>query len=102
MSDLAPTVHRMRVAEAARYAGVTEQTIRRWIRTGRLNAHYAGRVLRVDQNDLDRALRPATPNESPKFRAWVDRAVASMPPLSAEERAEIAMIIFGGRRGDRR
>lgn len=45
-------------AEAARVASVAPKTIRRWIRTGKLVAHSAGRELRIRRADLERAMRP--------------------------------------------
>src|SRR5688500_10841546 len=40
------------VAKAARVADVAPGTIRAWIRTGRLTAKHAGRVLRVSRREL--------------------------------------------------
>ncbi len=46
----------MPVAQAARMAAVTPDTIRAWIRQGRLREHSAGRELRVRRSDLERLL----------------------------------------------
>lgn len=42
----------MTVREAAEYAKVSEQTIRRWIKEGRLKVYRAGRQIRIDESDL--------------------------------------------------
>jgi excisionase family DNA binding protein len=48
----------MTTAEAGEYARVSSHTIRRWISDGRLQAHGAGREIRVRLDDLVEALRP--------------------------------------------
>ncbi|HEU0035895.1 MAG TPA: helix-turn-helix domain-containing protein [Kofleriaceae bacterium] len=48
----------MTAKEAGEYARVSAATIRKWIRTGRLQAHGAGRELRVRIDDLVDTLRP--------------------------------------------
>ena len=42
--------------EAAAAAGVSEKTVRRWARTGKLRAQSAGRLLRIEPAELDRFL----------------------------------------------
>ena len=49
------------VANAAQLADLAPNTIRTWIRDGRLPAHRAGRVLRVRRSDLEKFLAPAPP-----------------------------------------
>ena len=50
----APTTNRVGgTKEAAKHAGVTPRTIRRWIRDGRLKSTKANRVVRVDLDELD-------------------------------------------------
>ena len=44
--------------EAAVAVGVSHWTIRRMINDGRLKAVRVGRLIRIDQNDLYRSLRP--------------------------------------------
>jgi excisionase family DNA binding protein len=44
------------VKQAAAVAQVAPATIRRWIRTGYLNAHHAGRAVRIKRVDLERFL----------------------------------------------
>lgn len=53
----APATTLVGTVEAAAHADVTERTIRRWIRTGRLTARKAGRVIRVDLDELDDLIR---------------------------------------------
>jgi excisionase family DNA binding protein len=44
---------------AAEYLGVTERTIRNYVSRGQLRAYrVGGRVVRIDQDDLDALLRP--------------------------------------------
>jgi excisionase family DNA binding protein len=43
------------VPEAARRTGRNPETIRRWIRSGRLNAHKVGTQHLIDEADLDEA-----------------------------------------------
>ncbi len=40
------------VQEAANYASVSKQTVRRWIRAGDLRVLRAGRQIRIDESDL--------------------------------------------------
>ena len=46
-------------AEAAEYLGVTDRTIRNFIRRGELRGYRVGkRAVRLDRSDLDAILRP--------------------------------------------
>lgn len=47
-------------AEAAEYIGVTDRTIRNYIRTGALTGRRlpGSRLIRLDRQELDSALRP--------------------------------------------
>lgn len=49
-------------AEAAEYLGVTDRTIRNYIRTGALTGRRlpGSRLIRLDRHELDAALRPVT------------------------------------------
>jgi excisionase family DNA binding protein len=40
------------VREAANYAKVSRQTVRRWIKAGYLKIYRAGRQIRIDEADL--------------------------------------------------
>jgi excisionase family DNA binding protein len=42
---------------AAQLAGVHADTVRRWIREGKLEEHRAGRLVRVRRSDVERLLR---------------------------------------------
>jgi excisionase family DNA binding protein len=51
-----------RMPEAAEYAHVSQGTVRRWIRNGRLPAHRVGpMLLLVDLDDIDRLIKPVEP-----------------------------------------
>lgn len=58
----------MTTAEAGEYARVSPVTIRRWNRDGRLQAHGAGREVRVRVDDLVEALRPRGRRSQPGGR----------------------------------
>lgn len=59
--------------DAAAVAKVAEGTIRRWIRSGRLPTHRAGRVMRVRRTDLVELLkRSESPGMSPEAMAARD------------------------------
>jgi excisionase family DNA binding protein len=60
-------------ADAAKLAHVSEVTIRRWLRSGKLTEHRTGRIVRVSRTDLERLLRSAPSNDlSPEQRALRD------------------------------
>jgi excisionase family DNA binding protein len=60
-------------AEAAKLAKVTEGTVRRWARSGRLTTHRAGRVVRVRRSDLLDLLRSSgADNMTPEAMAARD------------------------------
>ena len=42
----------MSIQEAADYAKVSTQTIRRWIKSGSLKIYRGGRQVRIDESDL--------------------------------------------------
>ncbi len=47
------------IPQSAEYVGVSTKTIRRWISAGIITGYRAGpRLIRVDLNELDAALRP--------------------------------------------
>lgn len=56
------------VPEAARRSGRDPETIRRWIRSGRLRAHKVGTQHVIEDADLDALLEPATSLALPE--AW--------------------------------
>jgi excisionase family DNA binding protein len=45
------------VTAAAAIAGRSAETVRRWVWTGRLRAHKAGKKLLIERSDLDRLLK---------------------------------------------
>lgn len=49
------------VREAARVAGVAPQTIRVWMKAGRLSECHAGRVLRVRRAELEHLMTDGAP-----------------------------------------
>lgn len=52
-TEPAPTIGRMlRIADAADILGVSSDTIRRRIADGRLRAVKSGRIVRIDERDL--------------------------------------------------
>ncbi|MGN0097019.1 MAG: helix-turn-helix domain-containing protein [Corynebacterium sp.] len=53
---IAPSRSYMSVAEAATYVGCHPQTIRRWLKAGRIQRYQVGGLIRVDQNDLDQRM----------------------------------------------
>lgn len=58
----------LRTSQAARRAGVHEQTIRRWIRRGEISAFYtAGGHIRVDSDELDKAKQKWSDNAGPDY-----------------------------------
>jgi excisionase family DNA binding protein len=57
---LSPLKRWLNQAEAAEYLGVTDRTIRNYIRTGALTGRRlpGSRLIRLDRHELDAALRP--------------------------------------------
>jgi excisionase family DNA binding protein len=55
-TPLAAPVRGLRVADAARYAGVSHWFIRTAVWTGKLRAYRAGKVIVILRDDLDRWL----------------------------------------------
>ncbi len=44
------------IREAADFFGVSEETVRRWIDSGQLDAHQLGRQWRIAPEDIERFL----------------------------------------------
>jgi excisionase family DNA binding protein len=56
---LIPRRRYVKVAEAADYLRVTDRTIRQMVADGRLTAYRSGgRLVRLDLNEVDAAMRP--------------------------------------------
>ncbi len=68
----AAPVEYLKTAEAARVAQVAEETIREWVRDGRLPRHNAGRELRVRRDELEAFLD----GQGPKTAGSVEQATA--------------------------
>lgn len=67
------------VPEAARWAGRDAETIRRWIRTGRLRAHKIGTQHVIEDNDLEALLEDEQLPLPPEWQHLPDGA--PMPNL---------------------
>jgi excisionase family DNA binding protein len=63
---------------AAQRAGVSEKTIRHWIKSGALKAAVAGRVYRIRPKDLDALL--TRPRAAEDDRAIVERLLGHARP----------------------
>ena len=61
------------IADAAKHAGCSARTVRRWIARGDLVAHRVNRLVRVRRTDLERLLR-AEVSGSPEALADEDFA----------------------------
>jgi len=87
------------VAEAANIASVQSQTIRAWIRSGKLTEYKAGRVLRVRRSELEAFLSagpsPTTaPGLSPEDLA--DRRFRERQAAACERRSRAPGRLPGG------
>ncbi|MGH2533406.1 MAG: helix-turn-helix domain-containing protein [Thermomicrobiales bacterium] len=61
------------IREAAQILRVSEVTISRWIKQGRLPSYRVGpRVIRIRRDDLDRIVTPETPETSESSDEFVD------------------------------
>ena len=58
------------VPEAARRVGRNPETIRRWIREGKLRAHKVGTQHVIEERDLDNAAVPEGAESLPLPPAW--------------------------------
>ena len=55
------TLKLISINDAAAYVGLDARTIRRYIAAGRLRAYRVGdRLIKVDQADVDKLIRPVT------------------------------------------
>jgi excisionase family DNA binding protein len=53
-----PRPRLLKITEAADEINVTERTVRAMIKDGRLKASRAGRIIRINSDDLDAAFKP--------------------------------------------
>ena len=67
------------VPEAARRVGRNPETIRRWIREGRLRAHKVGTQHVIDEADMADAIRGATAGPVPGARPGIGSDQPSRP-----------------------
>ena len=58
MPQKTPTRRYVSTQKAAEYADCSYKTIRRLISNGQITGYRVGRVIRVDLNELDEALKP--------------------------------------------
>lgn len=56
-----PADEYLSTGDAAKFAAVATGTIRRWVRTGKLREHRAGRLVRVSRQDLQRMMAESRP-----------------------------------------
>jgi excisionase family DNA binding protein len=73
--DQAQSPEYLTTSTAADFAKLSEATIRRWVRRGKLASFRAGRELRVLRSDLERVLKDDAANDSgdsPELRAARD------------------------------
>jgi excisionase family DNA binding protein len=66
--------------EAAAMLKLHAQTLRRWIRQGKLSARRFGKQVRIRWEDLERAARPARP-EAKEKSSFDQLALASLADL---------------------
>lgn len=80
--------------EAARILKLHPQTLRRWIRQGRLPARRFGRQFRLRLEDLEEAAQPALAEEAEESEKIDRAAVASPAELSEDEEDGIEELLF--------
>ena len=80
------------VKEAAELAGVTRQTVYRWIDRGQLRAGRCGGTLRIRVSELNKAFRPST--ELPRPEVNSNRA-ESPRPTAVSSRASVLLAELG-------
>lgn len=80
--------------EAARILKLHPQTLRRWIRQGRLPASRFGRQFRLRLEDIERAARPALPEEAEESEKIDRAAVPSPAELSEDEEDGMEELLF--------
>jgi excisionase family DNA binding protein len=84
------------VREAARRAHRSEETIRRWIWSGRLPAHKSGNSYRIDIRHLDQiaVVYDDHPGAGGSLGAWldeVDRWKAGLPVTAGASAADLVI-----------
>jgi excisionase family DNA binding protein len=74
------------LAKAARYADCTERALYNHIKAGEITGFKVGRVYRIDLNELDLWMA----------REAICREAEADPPLSADVRARLAVLLQSG------
>jgi excisionase family DNA binding protein len=67
--------------EAARILKLHPQTLRRWIRQGKLPARRFGKQFRLRAEDLERAAQPALPEEAEELSHFDRMSLAALAEL---------------------
>jgi excisionase family DNA binding protein len=83
------------VPEAARRVGRNPETIRRWIREGRLRAHKVGMQHVIDEADLGEATRATRGRPAPTVDAWLPMIVGRIVRVADPAK----VILFRSRAG---
>ena len=84
----------MDVAATARQLGVSERTIRRWLRDGRLSGYRVGGRIRIPASSLREARAPyRTDVEAPPSGENLDHDPRGEPPYLLRRRQEAARIM---------
>ncbi|MCY7304470.1 MAG: helix-turn-helix domain-containing protein [Thermoleophilia bacterium] len=74
------------VPEAARRTGRDPETIRRWIRSGKLRAHKVGTQHVIEDEDLNELLAPSLPLPPEWRTTWTGEPMPDMVALVRELR----------------
>jgi excisionase family DNA binding protein len=77
------------VPEAAARARRTQETIRRWIWSGRLPARKIGNQHVIEEQELERLIGAS---EADRWRRYLERRDALLTGISEESRARLAKI----------
>ena len=80
------------VAEAAQIAAVSAQTIRVWVRAGRLREYKAGRVLRVRRSELEAFLGTGSTQNASARLSPEDLADRRFRERQAKHRGGVAAV----------
>jgi excisionase family DNA binding protein len=91
----------MEVKSAARLAGRTPETIRRWVWSGRLKAHKRGNKLVVQRSDVERLAGPAR-RQDLSLREWaaLARTALMSSPGPYSSAADLVLGERAGRLGE--
>lgn len=91
-----PTYFSLRQAVEHGYGA--DSTLRSWIASGRLPAQKIGGRIKIRPEDLEALAQPASVSaRDERLNEAVARAVAALPPLTAEQRERLGRIIGSAR-----